>query len=393
VRYASNKLGIRLFEPTFEPWSPRSAEKQIAVLMSGGVDSSVTAMLLKEAGWQVLGVTMKVPVAESCSHPRPCCGAEAALVCRELGVAHYFLDVTEAFETLIIEPFRSSYLSGRTPNPCVDCNTFLKFDLVWRFLEETFGIRYLATGHYARVVQADGRWYLGRAAEAARDQSYFVYGIARERLDRFVLPLGTRSKQEVRDLAHKCCLPVAQKVDSMELCFAGEGDYRRALGEDAAGREGPILDVAGNVIGRHNGIFNYTIGQRRGLGVAAGEPLYVVRICPRDNTVTLGTRQQVSRRDVRAEEVNILIPERLRRGERLYGKIRSYGAPAPCTVVGASDAGVDVRFDEPQFAPTPGQRLVLYDQDGYVAAGGTICDDSDGRAVALEEVLSQQDDC
>lgn len=359
-------------EPSLEPYRPACPpERRVAVLMSGGVDSSVTAHLLKEAGWDVVGVTMKVPTACD-ANKRGCCGADAAFVCHDLRIAHYFVDVTEAFQALIIQRFRDAYAAGRTPNPCVDCNTLLKFALVWDLLEAAFGVGRLATGHYARIVETGNGPALRRASDPAKDQSYFIYGIERDRLGRFMLPLGGRTKADVRATAGRLGLRVAEKPESMELCFAGEADYRNALGPAEADRPGDLTDMAGRVIGTHKGISNYTLGQRRGLGFAGGEPLYVGRIDPRNNTVALGTRPEVSRREVRAAEFNVLLPDLLRPAARLSGKIRSYGPPQACTVTEVSPDLVAVEFDEPQFAPAPGQSLVLYDADDYVAGGGVI---------------------
>lgn len=359
-------------EPSFEPYRPaHPPDRRAAVLMSGGVDSSVTAHLLKEAGWDIVGVTMKIPTACD-TQKRGCCGADAAFVCHELHIPHYFVDVVEAFESLIIQRFRNAYAAGQTPNPCVDCNTFLKFSLVWDLIEETFGIHHVATGHYAHVVATQNGPVLRRGADSAKDQSYFIYGIARERLGRLLLPLGERTKGDVRGMAGQSNLSIAEKPESMELCFAGEADYRNALGPDEADRPGPLTDMTGHVIGTHKGISNYTLGQRRGLGFAGGEPLYVGRIDPQDNTVAIGTRPEVSRRDVRATEFNVLLPAMLKPRGRLSGKIRSYGQPHACTVTDVTPEGVAVEFDEPQFAPAPGQRLVLYYADEYVAGGGTI---------------------
>jgi tRNA-specific 2-thiouridylase len=367
-----DKLNIRLGAPTTQEWRPGDdPDRDIAVLMSGGVDSSVTAMLLRDAGWNVLGITMKIPVAENCDVKRSCCGLEAGYVARDLGVAHYYLDVREAFEQLVIEPFRRAYEQGRTPSPCVDCNTLFKFGLVWNFIEAQFGVSSLATGHYARVVRCEGRAYLVRGEDRSRDQSYFLYGVPRERLDRFYLPLGDLSKPEVRRLAREAKLPVARRQDSMELCFAAEGDYRAALGSRT--EKGPILDAAGNAIGEHDGIANYTVGQRKGVRIAAGKPLYVTAISAVDNSITLGTRGQAETCEVRAEDVNVLIPELMLAGQEIYGKIRSQGEPSSCVLTEVDGSNIGVRFDEPQFAPTPGQRLVLYDGEGRVVAGGVIC--------------------
>ncbi|MHC4165503.1 MAG: tRNA 2-thiouridine(34) synthase MnmA [Planctomycetota bacterium] len=369
------KPNMKLMEPSFGPWQPqRDRSRQIAVLMSGGVDSSVTAHLLRQQGWDVLGVTMKIPV--SCeANVRGCCGADAAFVCNELGIAHYFVDVTTDFEKLIIERFRQSYGRGETPNPCVDCNTILKFALLWDFLEEEFGIRHLATGHYARVSETAGRTYLGRAKDKTKDQSYFLYGIDSGRLPGFVLPLGEMTKEQVRSTARELNLTVAEKAESMELCFAGEGDYRAALIGAEADRAGDITDMQGNKIGTHKGIANYTLGQRKGIGFAGGIPLYVGRIDAGANTIALGTREEISFSTVRANRVNTLIPEELVAASSVFGKIRSYGDPVPCRItdVGADD--MTVEFDEPQFAPCPGQRLVLYNEDDNIIAGGTIFSD------------------
>ncbi len=369
---AVNEFNIKLWPPSFAPWSPKKpVSKQIAVLMSGGVDSSTTAHILKENGWDVLGVTMKIPI--SCETAiRSCCGAEAAFICNEIGIPHYFIDVTEAFNTLIIERFQQSYAKGQTPNPCVDCNTLLKFSLVWDFLQEELGIEYLATGHYARVIKNDDRVCLGRAKDKTKDQSYFLYGIALEKLDRLVLPLGQLTKEEVRSIAAGLNLSVAEKAESMELCFAGQGDYRAALPDDQTNRDGDLTDMQGNKIGAHKGISNYTIGQRRGVGFAGGKPLYVGRIDAQTNTIALGTREEVSFRTIKANQINVLNQEQFVTGQRLFGKIRSYNDPHPCKVIEVSRTDMTVEFDESQFAPSPGQKLVLYDSDDNIVAGGTI---------------------
>ncbi|OHB78817.1 MAG: tRNA 2-thiouridine(34) synthase MnmA [Planctomycetes bacterium RBG_16_55_9] len=339
--------------------------------MSGGVDSSVTAHLLKERDWDVLGVTMKIPVSCNTSR-RGCCGADAAFVCNELNIPHYFADVTELFESLIIEPFRQSYARGQTPNPCIDCNTLLKFSRLWDFLEATFGIGTLATGHYARISKAAGRAYLARAKDKAKDQSYFLYGIAPERLTRLVFPLGELTKDEVRSVARQIHLSVAEKAESMELCFAGEGDYRAALAAAGVDRAGDITDMQGTRIGTHKGVANYTLGQRRGVGFAGGKPLYVGRISAHTNTIALGTREEVSLQTLRAGRTNTLIPEALVADSRVYGKVRSYGDPRPCRLVDIGQTSMTVEFDEPQFAPCPGQSLVLYNDDDHIIAGGAI---------------------
>jgi len=358
-------------EPTFSSWTPsKPRDRQIAVLMSGGVDSSVSAHLLKEEGWDVLGITMKIPV--SCTSKRGCCGADAAFVCNELQIPHYFVDVTEAFEQLIIERFRRSYARGETPNPCADCNALLKFSLVWDLIKATFGINYLATGHYAQITKNADRTNLARAKDKVKDQSYFLYGIPAQKLDHIVFPLGETTKQQVRSIAERLNLCVADKPESMELCFAGEGDYRQMLSADNLNRPGELTDMQGRKIGEHKGIANYTIGQRRGLRFAGGKPLYVGRINAATNTVALGGKEELCRTRVGASDANVLIPEKIVIGARLRGKIRSYGDPHDCTVTGKTETDFEVDFDEPQFAPCPGQKLVLYDDRDCVVAGGTI---------------------
>jgi tRNA-specific 2-thiouridylase len=369
---SAHKYDLRLFDPSFDPWAPAGPEsRQIAVLLSGGVDSSTAAALLKENGWEVLGITMKIPVSGD-DAGRSCCGADAAIVCGELGIPHYFVDAGEAFDRLIIEPFRESYSRGETPNPCADCNTLLKFSLLWDFLTETFGIARLATGHYARVLETAGGTRLARAADRAKDQSYFLYGIAAERLGRLVLPLGGMTKDKVRARAADLRLSVAEKNESMELCFAAEADYRTALPVAAETACGDIVDTRGNKLGTHKGIARYTLGQRQGLGYAAGVPMYVTAIDAESKTVTLGSRRDACSATVTADGVNVLAPGGFAAGGRLFGKIRSYGEPAPCRLKEAAKDRMTVEFDRPQFAPCPGQKLVLYDADDCIVAGGTI---------------------
>ena len=354
----------QLLPPTLEAWEPRQGTESIAVLMSGGVDSSVTALLLRDAGWDVVGVTMKIPA------PDGCCGAAAAVVCDQLDVPHYFIDVRKLFQNQVIEPFRQAYQEGKTPSPCVDCNTMLKFDAVWKALQEGFGIRHLATGHYARVIRNGRDVHLARGIDRRRDQSYFLYGIKRERLPYLHLPLGHYKKPVVRQIAAKYGLAVATKPDSMELCFAGEGDYR-GLFKQVATEAGPIYDLKGVRLGEHRGIHHYTIGQRHGLGIASPHPLYVLRISARDNAVIVGPREKAETRVVQVEDLNVLMPDLMEEGRLLWGRIRSNAKLTKC-VVNCREGKGTVLFSEPVFAPAPGQHLVLYDDAAKLVAGGTI---------------------
>lgn len=362
---------MKLSEPTSVPFHAGSG-RDIAVLMSGGVDSSVAALILRDDGWNVVGVTMLLQYARDDDARRPCCGTEAAYVCRHLGVPHYVLDVRDEFRRLVVEPFREWYSTGRTPSPCIDCNTDLKFGLVWDAVRESLGVRHLATGHYARVASEGGRAYLMRAADRARDQSYFLYGVRREMLPYLALPLGETTKTAVRAIARNAGLLVARRSDSMELCFANSSDYRQVLG-DQGSRPGPVLDEDGAVIGAHTGVANYTIGQRKGLGIASRRPLFVCAIDPVGNTITVAGRDRLYRREVSACGTNALIPELVRPGERLLGKVRSANNElSPCEIAEADAEHVSVVFEEPVFAPAPGQRLVLYDCRDRVVAGGVI---------------------
>ena len=358
----------------WEPAGPR--EDAVAVLMSGGVDSSVAAAMLSRAGRDVVGITMQIPSGigpkESGAELRACCGSGAANVARQLGIAHYFVDVRDEFKELVLEPFRTAYREGRTPSPCIDCNTHIKFGVVMQLVRETFGIEHVATGHYARIIQTGGQPGLFAAANNPKDQSYFLYGIRKDDLPRILFPVGGQTKDRTRQIAAACGLDLANRAESAELCFAGQGDYRAALGDDPDAGPGDVLDLDGNLLGTHNGISNYTIGQREGLGIAASAPLYIVDIDPDRNTITLGDRDAAGGTSVRACSLNILAPEELRRGGRLFGKIRHRQQMDACTVAETGGDFIAVEFDQPQHGITPGQHLVIYSASGRVVAGGEI---------------------
>lgn len=350
------------------PFTPTGND--IAVLMSGGVDSSVTACLLQEQGFGVVGITMKIPLLapDAASHAVE----DAVRVCHILGIPHYWVDIETEFRQCVIKPFQDGYFKGSTPNPCVNCNAGIKFGLLWDTAERELGVTRLATGHYALAVREQGRTFLRRGPNRQKDQTYFIYGIPPRRLPDFYLPLEGREKDEVRRVARERNLPVADKSESMDICFAGEGDYRAIL-PPVPSSPGDFLSADGKIVGRHEGIQNYTLGQRKGLRLAMGEPVYVIGIDPAANTVTVGTRAQAVTQTVCAERLNILYPEPLRDGARLGGKIRSVGDPKPCTVERLEEGRLRIRFDEEVFAPTPGQHLVVYDASGNVVAGGVIC--------------------
>jgi tRNA-specific 2-thiouridylase len=349
---------------TFNPSSSSGSGQPVAVLMSGGVDSTLAASLLSEAGLDVTGVTFLTGTQAHADE-------RAAAACAQLGIRHLVLDLCAAFSFNVLDPFREAYLQGRTPNPCCDCNARIKFGAAWDWIRNETGINALATGHYAGTGRIDGAPALLRAAETGKDQSYFLCEIDPERLGDLRLPLGDLTKDRVRSEARRRGLEAADRGESMDLCFAAEGDYRRILG-DPEPRSGPIEDLDGKRLGTHQGFWNYTIGQRRGLGVAAAHPLYVLRLEPKRNAVVIGPREAALTPRVTAHAVNLLRPDPLEIDERLRGKIRSLGAPAPCRVIDAGADGVIVEFDEPRFGPAPGQRLVLYDERDRLVCGAVI---------------------
>ena len=353
----------------------------ILVAMSGGVDSAVAAAALQEAGHTVVGVTMKLwCYSEGPSPSRGCCTLEAIddcrLVARRMGFAHYVLDMEKDFREHVIEDFVGEYLTGRTPNPCVQCNNWLKFGELMR-RADMLGCEYVATGHYARRgVDADGRATLHRATDPAKDQSYVLWGLPPATLERALFPIGHWRKEEVRERARALGLGVADKKESQDICFVEGKKYLDFLQERfperlAASPRGEIRDAAsGQAYRKHDGIHAFTVGQRRGVDVSAGVPLYVTRIDAATGTVEVGEEGALYHREARVTRVSY--PGRPGVGPfRGHAKIRYAHAPAPAvwTPRADADAQADVRFDEPQRALTPGQSLVLYDGDRVVAGG------------------------
>lgn len=342
------------------------AKKKLAVLMSGGVDSSVAALLLQRQGFDIAGVTMELFAGENSTLD------SAAEVCGALAIPHFSVNISDEFKKLVISPFCGAYLAGDTPNPCAVCNERIKFGVVIDLMEQIWGGDFdIATGHYARIVREGRGAFLARAEHKIKDQSYFLSGIKRGLLSRLHFPLGGLSgKEEVREIARKAVLPVAEKTESMEICFAAQDNYRKIIGE--TGTPGPIVDLRGNVLGAHKGLAGYTYGQRKGLGITASHPLFVVGIRTGDNTLVVAPREEAFEKNVTAGCLNILIEDELKAGKVLWGKIRSQGEPLPCTVISREDGSLTVEFNERLFAPAPGQRLVLYTSGGLVAAGGVI---------------------
>lgn len=353
--------------------------RRVAVAMSGGVDSSVAALLLERAGWACTGVTLRL-YAGTDSAPdgaRTCCSLEdvedARAVARRLGIRHYTFNFTDAFERDVVGRFVQGYLAGETPNPCIDCNKYIKFSALLRRVQ-LMDCTHVATGHYARIARgANGRMLLQTGLDAGKDQSYMLYGMTQRELAHTLFPLGALTKAEVRELALESGFCNARKRDSQDICFVPDGDYA-AFVERHTGRlcpPGDILDEAGRVLGRHAGYIRYTVGQRRGLGVAAPQPLYVRGVCPAHNIVTVAGADALYTDTVEARGLNWIACGAL--GEqpvRLQAKLR-YRQPAQWAA--AWQTGPDtlrVRFDAPQRAPAPKQALVLY--DGATVVGGGV---------------------
>jgi tRNA-specific 2-thiouridylase len=361
-----------------------------AVAMSGGVDSSAVAAILVERGSPVVGLTMQLwnqrrlpELDRDGARGQRCCSLDdvydAKRVAQHLGMPHYVVNYEKRFEETVVQPFVEEYLAGRTPIPCTLCNNHVKFDPLLVTARE-IGADRLATGHYARIRrnEASGRYELLRAADEAKDQTYFLWGLTQEQMSRTDFPLGELGKTQVREIARRAALPVAEKAESQEICFVPSGNYVKFIdaylgerGESLPEEEGDLVTTSGDVIGRHRGVHHYTVGQRKGLGIAAGRPLYVVQLDRASNRVVVGDDAELRSDVCEVRDVNWISFAALESPVRASVKIRHRHEPAAAMIEPLCDTSARVKFDQPQRAITPGQAAVFYSGD-VVLGGGWI---------------------
>lgn len=350
---------------------------KILVGLSGGVDSSVAALILKQQGHEVVGATMSIwgkdGMAAKSVHKNACYGPdekedieEARKIAAQIDIPYYVFNCVEQYEQIVLDNFKSEYIQGRTPNPCVWCNALVKFGVLPLIAKEN-GIEFdkFATGHYARVEEKDGRFLLKRGIAPHKDQSYFLYRLKQEQLKNIILPLGNYTKDQIRKIAKDNGLEVAEKPDSQDFY---DGDYNELLGVKE--KDGNIVDLDGKILGHHKGIWNYTIGQRKGIGVSATKPLYVLELRKDTNEVVIGPADKTFKKELTAVNLNWIAFDKLKNERKVYAKIRSTQQPTPVTITPNGD-NVNVVFDELQKSIAIGQSVVFYDED-VVLGGGVI---------------------
>lgn len=355
-------------------------KKTVVVGMSGGVDSSVAAYLLKKQGYNVIGVTMQIwqdEDAGTVEHEGGCCGLsavdDARRVAQVLDIPYYVMNFKKEFQENVIDYFVKEYQEARTPNPCIACNRYVKWEsLLQRSLE--IGADYIATGHYARIQQLDnGRYTISNSVTAKKDQTYALYNLTQDQLSKTLMPVGEYEKERIREIAKEAGLPVANKPDSMEICFVPDGDYASFI-EETTGKKsepGNFVSPTGEILGKHKGLIHYTVGQRKGLGLALGYPAFVIKLRPETNEVVVGTMEDNLSHKAYINNINFMAEEVFQEGKEYLGKIRYNHGGSLCTVKKVDEDLYECYFPEAQRGITPGQALVLYDGEN-VAGGGTI---------------------
>lgn len=358
---------------------PNEIKPKVVVGMSGGVDSSVAAYLLKEQGYEVIGMTMQIWQKDAeADKDGGCCGLsavdDARRVCQKLDIPHYVINFRDDFKKHVIDYFIEEYQNARTPNPCIACNRFVKWEsMLQKALQ--IGADYIATGHYARVVQDETtkRYSLKQSKTLAKDQTYALYNLTQYQLEHTLMPLGDYTKDEVRVIAKDIGLAVASKPDSQEICFVPDDNYAKYIEEETGKKspEGHFINKKGEVMGRHKGLIHYTIGQRKGLGLSVGKPIFVTKLNPKDNTVVLGDNEDIFTTTVYANKLNFMPFEKLEKELKCSAKIRYSHEAAPCTIKMVDEETIVCEFEELQRAITPGQALVFYNEN-QVIGGGTM---------------------
>ncbi|MGI6279872.1 MAG: tRNA 2-thiouridine(34) synthase MnmA [Acutalibacteraceae bacterium] len=339
--------------------------KKVLVGMSGGVDSSATALILKQSGYDVTGVTLRL-----CKEEKTEDISDAKAVCEKIGIPHITLDLRAEFEKYVVSDFISQYKNGLTPNPCLVCNRYIKFGEMLK-AAQSLGFDKIATGHYARVEKQNGRYILKRAADLSKDQSYVLYSLNQQQLSHVLFPLGDLSKVTVREISKNAELINADRPDSQDICFVPDGDYAAFIEktDGVVSKSGDYVNLSGEVLGRHKGIIHYTIGQRKGLGIALGKPQFVIDKLPLVNRVVLGEEEHLFKSVVRVKDVNFIPFDGLEGEMHITAKLRYRHKEQPAVIKSLTESTAEISFFEPQRAPTPGQAAVFYDGDTVIGGG------------------------